>query len=210
MLIQCGSSAFVFIRNGSFPWKVHHSFCEVFSTKWTPLWSTLSMDNKPFVSKFACSCMYHSDDVYLFYVREIYPNRILLRAVPYRSSKWKSKPSHGMNICTSSKNLKTSTHFCILWTRAKWKKGKSVWNTWWIPVLDWFKIFLIELFFISISFWFSLHFKTFFIKHFRKNPDYLSQNNGFLLLSMFHHFHTFQCSFQKNIFHVNKQINKKM
>lgn len=69
-------------------------------------------------------CIIRIMSIYSMYsdVREIYPNRILLRAVPYRSSKWKSKPSHGMNICTSSKNLKTSTHFCILWIEQNGKK----------------------------------------------------------------------------------------
>lgn len=110
-------------------------------------------------------CIIRMMSIYSMYsdVREIYPNRILLRAVPYRSSKWKSKPSHGICVHVLVATIWKHQQHSLLYfvNRTKWKKGKSVWNTRWIRVLDWLKIFLIELFFISISFWFSLHFVLF-------------------------------------------------
>lgn len=186
MLIQCSSSAFVFIRNGSFPW---------FSPQNENLFGApcLWITNHLFQNLHVFVCIIRMMSIYSMYsdVREKYPNRILLRAVPYRSSKWKSKPSHGMNICTSSKNLKTSTALTfVFFEQSKIGKKENLFE------IHEESAYLIDLKYswsdcFLFLFLFDFHFILFY---FRKNPDHLSQNNGCFVsfnVSPFSYMYTF-------------------
>lgn len=126
------------------------------------LWIT----NHLFQNLHVVVCIIRMMSIYSMYsdVREIYPNRILLRAVPYRSSKWKSKPSHGMNICTSSKNLKTSTALTFVFCEQSKMERKKICLKYTMNSrtrLIWNFLDRIVFYFLSISFWFSLHFVLF-------------------------------------------------